>query len=318
MTPSLSIREGTPRDREAILALRKIVFPTDHPEKQDSRFWDWQFVDSYAGRGRFFVAECDGRLVGHCGFLRQQFVGRDVLRGAIEIDAMTHPQFRGLRVFSQVAAYGVEQMRGDIQVITAFQIRKAVLAGALAGGLREAGSVRILLKPLVFSFSARADEDIRPVHDGELQQIDALLQTTAIRQPRTVEFLKWRYRSNPAWRYEIDGVFDRGEMRAFLVHRATTLRRIKTLALVDAGFRSGHARALRRLLAHAGARGRRHGLKLAAALLTKDHPAYRTFRQALLIPGPHRFRLLLRAVDDDLQWIEKAPWSLSWGDTDHL
>lgn len=318
MTAGIRLREGTPEDREAILALRRIVFPADDPEKQDPRFWDWQYVDCYAGRGRFFIAESEDRVIGHCAFPRQRFIAPEPLRGAIHIDVMTHPDFRRLRVFSQLAAYATEQMRGDMQVITAFQIRKAVLAGALAGGLREAGTVRVLIKPLHLSVSGRANEDIRPVSDDELAQIDSLLQSSAVRQPRTVDFLQWRYRSNPAWRYEIDGVFKGQSLIAFVVHRPTTLRGIKTLAIVDAGFAPGQQASLRRLLAHVCAMGRRSRSRLAATLLTPHHPAYDTFRRAWFFPGPHRFRVLLQAIADNLKWIESAPWALSWGDTDHL
>src|SRR5688572_29877133 len=102
MTATLSIREGTARDRDAILRLRKIVFANDDPEKQDPRFWDWQFVDCYAGPGRFFVAEWDGQLVGQSAFQRQRYGSDQLFRGALQIDAMTHPDFRRQKVYSRL------------------------------------------------------------------------------------------------------------------------------------------------------------------------------------------------------------------------
>jgi GNAT superfamily N-acetyltransferase len=317
MTATLSIREGTIRDRDAILRLRKIVFAKDDPEKQDPRFWDWQFVDCYAGPGRFFVAESDGQIVGQSAFQRQRYGSDQVFRGALQIDAMTHPDFRRQKVYSRLVQYATHQMRDDMQVITAFQIRKAVLRGVMAGGLRKALTARVLLRLLPFS-TKRSPGNVRTVEDHELVQMDALLRTTAIRQPRTVEFLRWRYRSNPLWHYEIDGFFEGSVLTAFVVHRATTLRRVRTLAIVDAGLAEGGEDDLRRLIEHVSSHARRNGLLLSATLMTRDHPAYRTLRRAWFFPGPHRFRVLLQGIDENLRWVERAPWALSWGDTDHL
>ncbi|HYU26883.1 MAG TPA: GNAT family N-acetyltransferase, partial [Thermoanaerobaculia bacterium] len=60
----MNVREGGLRDRDAILALRRAAFPRDDLEKQRADFWHWQF-----DRGRIFVAEEGGRVVGHLGFV---------------------------------------------------------------------------------------------------------------------------------------------------------------------------------------------------------------------------------------------------------
>lgn len=83
----MNIREGTARDRDAILALRRAVFPRDDVEKQRPEFWEWQF-----GRGRTFVAEEGGRVVGHLGFVPCRAAG---VAAMLACDAMVEPGGRG-------------------------------------------------------------------------------------------------------------------------------------------------------------------------------------------------------------------------------
>src|SRR5437868_13399279 len=101
----MNIREGTARDRDAILALRRAVFPRDDVEKQRPEFWEWQF-----GRGRYFVAEEGGRVVGHLGFVPCRAVGAAAM---LACDAMVEPGGRGRGVFSALAKTATEIVRRD-------------------------------------------------------------------------------------------------------------------------------------------------------------------------------------------------------------
>jgi GNAT superfamily N-acetyltransferase len=335
VTPTIHFREGTVGDRDAILALRELVFPDEDREKRHADFWQWEFVDGYAGGGRLFVAEVADKIVGHFAFVPQYYTAGESVRGALAVDVMTHPDFRRQRVFSRLAAFSADRLRNEFQVITAFQIREPVMGGMLAGGWRAALGIPILLKPLSLRGIARdfglpfgahatetvedgAEESIRPIVDSDFDQVDALLATTSIRQSRTVEFLVWRYRRNPHWSYKLEGFFEREKLRAFLIYRDTVLRGLRSLAIADAGVAPGNDSSLKRLIKHVCRRGRRRALAVAAALISRHHPAYRAMRKNGFMPGPHRFRLLLQVFDERLRWVSDTPWSLTWGDTDHL
>lgn len=335
MTGSIHFREGSRGDREAILKLRQLGFPHDDQEKGHPDFWEWEFMEGYAGAGRLFVAEANDRIVGHFAFVPQHYVAEQPLRGALAVDVMTHPDFRRQKVFSRLAQFSADQLREDFQVVTAYQIREPVMGGMLAGGWRPSQQIPVLLKPLslrriVQDFGlpvgvpekrqARApvfhSDSIRAIRPGDFEQIDVLLSTSATRQKRSAEFLRWRYLQNPRWRYELEGFFEGEKLRAFLIYREAILRRRQSLAIADAGASPGSDESLRLLIEHVC---RQHGnLGLAAALMTRNHPAYRILRRSGFIPGPHRFRLLLQVFDESLRWISDEPWSLSWGDTDHL
>jgi len=163
-----------------------------------------------------------------------------------------------------------------------------------------------------------ADDSIRPLRDDDFEQVDALLTASNIRQKRTADFLRWRYRQNPQWQYTIDGLFEGEELQAFLIHRDTVLRGLRSLAIADVGVRRGKDAALRQLFRQVSATCHDRGVGVAAAFLTRSHPAYRSLRRCGFIRGPHRFNLLLQVFDDSLRHVTAETWSLSWGDTDHL
>lgn len=332
MNAHVHYREGTAADRDAILALRTRVFAGDDVEKQQPEFWDWEFVDGYAGAARVFVAEEGDRIVSHLGFVPQIFEAGQAIRGALAVDAMTDPDHRRQRVFGGLATFAANAIRDDYRVVTAFQIRPPVLGGMLSAGWSARATIPVLLRPVSLRHIARdfglpagswraaerRTDAIRVLERGDLEQVDRLLVTSAARQPRSAEFLDWRYRRNRHWRYEMRGVFERNELRAFLVHRESTLRGLRSVAIADAGVLPGGEASLRSLVAGVCRMGRDSGAGVAAAFLSRAHPAYRPLRRCGFIPGPHRFRLLLQIFDESLRRLDDAPWSLSWGDTDHL
>jgi Acetyltransferase (GNAT) domain len=293
-------REGTPADRDAILDLRRIAFPGEFLQKQHADFWEWEFVRGPAGPGRTFVVEADNRIVAHLGFVPQRY---DV-SAVLAVDAMVDPGFRRRRAFSELATFAAARLRRDFQVAIGFQIRRISLPGMLAGGWTVAGQVPVLLRP---TFMGKTSDAVKSVDD--LQLLDDMLATDAIRQKRTAEFLRWRYLENPHWRHTIEGWFAGDRPIAFIVHRETVLRGVPTLAIADAG---GDEEAVRKLVRHACARSR---VLLAAAFFSRAHPAWRAIRRSGFVPGPHRFNLLVQVFDED---VRLGPWSLSWGDTDHV
>ena len=336
MSDSIEFREATRADRDAILALRAVAFPGEDIEKQLPRFWEWEFAEGYAGQGRIFVAEAEHRLVGHFAFVPQRYErNRAPVNGALAVDVMTHPDFRRRKVFSRLSSLAAAKLQKDFEMILAFQIRQKVRAGMEAGGWRAAATVPIHVQPLSlrgmvrdfgFRFAAPDPGSSPPLPRGLVRNLDddyfddvrTLVETAQPHQPRSAAFLRWRYRANPSWKYNLLGYVDRGELQAFLVCRDAVLRGMQSLAIVDAGFRGTSDDSLRHLIAHVCRDARTRGLSLAAAFFSVAHPACGAIKRAGFFRGPYRFQVMTQIFDESLRDALDVPLSLSWGDTDHL
>ena len=325
MSADVAFREAAAADRDAILALRAIAFPDDDREKRRSQFWEWEFRRGYAGPARVYVAENGDRIVGHFAFVPQRYHFAGNIEGALAVDVMGDPQFRRQKIFSRLSSFAAHDLRKHVRLVTALQIREEVMGGMEAGGWRAVNELPVLLKPVSLR---RIAQDLLKVRSrlpaaevraftatARFEDVDSLLATDAPRQPRTVDFLAWRYTQNPEWRYSIDGRYEAGRLRAFLIQRDTVLRGMRTMAIADAG---GDVPAIGALVSQASATCHERGVGLAAALISKVHPAYHALRRCGFIRGPHRFNLLLQVFDPSLDSLMREPWSLSWGDTDHL
>ena len=282
----IALREATPADRDAILALRARCFPGDDPEKRDPRFWEWEFRG-----GRMFVACADQRIVAHLGFVPQTYIVRGAPLGAmLAVDAMTDPEFRGQRLFGRVAQFAGEH----VPVSTAWQIRKSVLGGMMSGGWRPAGGARVLIRPFR---SAAAKPPLSPDVNAMADIAREFFDGTD-HLDRTPDYLRWRYFENPLWTYDVTM-----NENAWIATRRTKLRGWDTQAIVDIAWRRGRARDAAALL--------QSPAMLHAALVTPAHPAHGWLLRRGFLPGPHRFRLLVHGAVE-------AKWALAWGDTDHL
>ena len=281
----IDVREGTRADRDAILALRARCFAGEDPEKQDPRFWDWEFGNG----GRFFVAADGDRVVAHLGFVPQLQM--------LAVDAMTDPDYRRQHLFSRV----VECARDSLAVpfSCAFQIREAVLPAMLAGGWKAAARAFVLVKMLRLAGLPVAQSPGHPAG----QPGDRVTGQPPLH-------LHWRFLENPLWHYDIHANED-----AYVVTRRTTLRGLDSVAIADLGWPKGKERAGRALLREVYAKGRAEGAQVAAVLITLGHPALPVLVRQGFLPSPHRFRFL---VNDFGTPLGRKRWALTWADTDHL
>ena len=330
MTDAIRFRRGSAADRQAILSLRRKVFGDVDPEKLDPAFWDWSFRDGYAGEGLVFVAESDDRVIGHVAFVPQRYsTPAGAADGALAVDAMVDPAFHRRGVFSGLTRFSADELSSRVAFCVGLQIRKASLGGMLAGGWSLIDRVPVLMKPLSvrniardFGFTLRvgasrdpnSDPHVREITTQDLRQFDRI-DAKVNAQERTASFARWRYDERPGTAYRIDGWFEDGAVRAFAVHRMTTLKGMRTLAIVDAGSLDDRSLGL---LVRALCRSNRGEAALAAALMSHAHPARRALASAGFFAGPYRFNLLVQVFDERYRAAATAPWALSWGDTDHV
>ena len=239
------LRQATAADAEGILALRRRCFPEDDIAK------DFPPV-------RAFIAEAEGRPVAHLAFVDKRYVieGREYA-AALAMDAMTDPAYRRQGLFSRVAGFARDSIRGDYAFSTAWQIRPSVLPAMVTNGWEP------VLRAPVF---------VRP-----LWRVGTVVEGSST-PPRSARFSAPYYTTLTS-------------DDAYIVTRETTLKGHRTLAIADL---AGPARPL---LKQAFARAKRNRIHLAAALLSWRHPSLPLLLRMGFLPSPHRFRFLVNVFD---------------------
>lgn len=90
----------TPEDGQAIMELDDIIRPG---VKHDLDHWKWEYFENPVGKIFSFVAQDDGKIVGHHGVLPTWMnVGGKKIMGAQACDDETHPAYRKQGIFSSL------------------------------------------------------------------------------------------------------------------------------------------------------------------------------------------------------------------------
>jgi len=146
-TPDITYRPAAPADVDGILELREWLLPSYEYENREQlrAWWHWQFIDNPAGRGIVWIAESDGRIVGHDAVvpLRMQLNGRSFLAG-LSMDTMCHPDYVRRGIFLNLArrAHADARARGLVCVL--------LLANSLSRGgfMKYLGGQHVANRPV--------------------------------------------------------------------------------------------------------------------------------------------------------------------------
>ncbi len=154
-----TLREASEEDRDRILACREITFEGEELEKQTPAYWQWEFVDNYAGPARLFVAEDGDKVVGGYAVIPQRFMlGGKQLKGSIVVDVMTHPDYRYQGMFTKLGRFSIDHCTQDpaFEFTTGYPIRPEVVPGHLKVGWRIRFKIGTYVMPLAFGAIVKA------------------------------------------------------------------------------------------------------------------------------------------------------------------
>ena len=136
-TSDITYRPADIADVDGILALRELVLPSSEYENREQlrAWWNWQFMENPAGKGIVWVAEKEGRIVGHDAVvpMKMQIDGTTFVVGN-SMDTMTHPDYLRRGIFLNLAR----------RVHTAAQVRGMACIILLANNLSRGGFVKYL------------------------------------------------------------------------------------------------------------------------------------------------------------------------------
>ena len=334
------LRPAGPDDDEAIRALFAESFPDSPKTRAD--VMRWQYWENPFAAPVSWVWEDEGRIVSHYAGMPVPllFAGRDAV-GAVGIDAATAPSHRGRGLFERIARAvyddcgkhgmpatlcfpNVNSLRGfqkaggyDVAALRTFVL--AVDDRWLASRFHAPRPVASVFRRAVFAVRAGGGAEVAGPPDG----VDQLWQSLAAEWPygvrRDGEWWRWRYASKPSPDYRFFEVRDGGRLRAAAVitTREDFGGRFAFLLELLAADRDA-ARAVVGAVAAAAT-----DVAGLATTAIDGTPQARWARWGGLRPLPRRLApkpLHFGVADNvgDRPDLAAAPWSVAWGDLDHL
>jgi hypothetical protein len=228
----------------------------------------WKFIENPQGPSVGIHLYQDGELVARMAALTRQFLHREkVYKAAHIVDFLVHPKARGMDSLFQLVA-GLKQLSGfDFLLMLApnpagtavwekllrmrgnFDLDVAVAPLRPAALLQSAGKLRTrAFAPLldwpwrlllgVASGLVGCLNHVRVETDWpEATEIERMLSSDLGDRAvglRSAEYLEWRYRRSPVFRYKVFFLRVRGELSGYFVTRRTIYDGMDCLFVVDA------------------------------------------------------------------------------------
>lgn len=114
MSKSYSIRPYHPGDEKTIAELLAKAFPHWQNQKDPLEHYRWKYLDNPHGSD-IIVAESDGQVVGVLNNLHMTIkIGDDLSGCVLSGDVVTHPDFRGMGIYSKLVAFDDKTQQGRI------------------------------------------------------------------------------------------------------------------------------------------------------------------------------------------------------------
>lgn len=148
-----TIRPYRDGDEEGILELWKAVYPEHtYDREQWMKWWRWMYTANPHGTGVIFLAEQEGRIIGHTAEIPVMMkIGSESVLVGISLDAMTHPDYRRQGTFvALVKARSLESDKRGIRATYGFRNRFSYPYPALATkvGMFDGATMQKVLRPL--------------------------------------------------------------------------------------------------------------------------------------------------------------------------
>ena len=348
------IRDGDERDLKDILSLRETVFGDMEKDKLNPEFWKWEFMAGPDGKAFIYIAEEEGKLIGHFADIPRKFSvnGKTVL-GTLSLDLMVHPDFRRRGIFGEMGRYAIQRVKAAQGLfLTAYPIREETIQGLTKIGWKKIVGLPVLVYPIRFQGIVDRYLHFRPLSvllggvagffyfllfqgrgrpkqtagiavdqvDQLDDEFDLFWQRASSIFPiigvRDRLFLNWRYRQNPSRNYVIYRARKNGEMRGYIVLRKVDLLKFNSAVIVDVLVLDNET--LHALVA----KGIEHSYKEGAALLgfmvPKTHPYYRSLVGRGFLPSLKSFLFMVydHGHGDVATLRNPKGWYVNWGDSD--
>ncbi len=345
------VRDGNEEDLEGILSLRRIVFGEVEKDKQDPRFWRWEFLDGPDGRALIYLVEDKDKIIAHFADIPRRFsVNGESILGTLSLDLMVHPDYRRQGIFLELGNYAVRRVKKENgYFMTAYPIRLETIQGLKKIGWEEVVELPVLVYPIKFNnilnhylhfqplsamaglitkifyilfFSKKRKMRSEGIEIEKISQWDIqfehflkkILSLNQIMGIRDQAFFTWRYFRHPTRTYTIYRAIERGEMKGYIILRKVDLLGFNSAVIVD--LLALEEEVLRVLVERGMEYSRREGVDLIGFMVPRVHPYYQWLRRCGFIPSFKTFLFMIYSHENRKILFDPQKWYVNWGDTD--
>jgi hypothetical protein len=138
-------------------------------------------------------------------------------------------------------------------------------------------------------------------------------------QDRTLEYLQWKYESNPLRKYKYHLAYDdMDRLAGVMVTREVLYQGVEIMIIVDAWAPTKDASNIyRNLLNNVKKLCLKYRYPICAMMLTENNPIFESPLRFGFIPTPYRFTFITQEFNEDsIIHSDNLKWHLMWGDTD--
>ena len=149
MKPAWHIREYREGDENLIFELASAVHGAARDRERWMRWWYWMYRDNPAGTGKIWVAEHEGRIVGHYALISQHVkIGEEIQKVCQNVDDMTHPDYRYRGIYAALEKRALDEAGKAGANITIGFPNDAAYPGHIKLGWHDLCSIETMIKPL--------------------------------------------------------------------------------------------------------------------------------------------------------------------------
>ena len=345
------VRDGSEKDLQGVLSLRRIAFGEMEEDKLDPRFWRWEFQEGFDGSAWVYIVEDQNRIVGHFADIPRRFsVQGEVILGSLSLDLMVHPDYWRRGIFTAMGRYGAQRVKKENGLLMiAFPIRSETIFGLKKIGWREVVKLPVLVYPIRFRgilnrylhfpplsylvggiarliyflfFGVKRGKRREGVEIEKVlsldQQFDGFWQKALSLHPiigvRNRNYLTWRYLQHPTRKYAIYRAMKSGEMRGYIVLRKVELLNFNSAVIVD--LLALDEEILPALVERGIQHSQQEGVDLLGFMVPQDHLYYKILRRRGFLPSLKTFLFMVYSPSDKNIFLSPKKWYVNWGDTD--
>lgn len=353
----IRLRECEPSDTVERMRLFHAAFPEVQNQSTGSiDHYHWKFrTFPHSPNSYEYCGSYDQGLASYYAALpfRYLIAGSPATAGMV-CDVMTHPQFQGKGLFTQIGRYATNQLQNHgLDFTTGYPIRKEVIPGHIKVGWSRAFYLPLYLKVIgLNSFLSKIKAPRLPESFAKLLRwilsaswrnpaFTVILSRNLIAQTDKIEavaaffkkygeqkncylikdspFLKWRL-SAPDAEYAIIALPDfSSSLKAVGIVRSTELSGVKTLAILDAAALNPNSYdQLHQAIAKWA-----YSENVDAIAIMCSPNSFKELRLArqIFLPSGLKFLLIIKNLSQkfkDAVLLDEKNWSLFWMDSDDL